>query len=62
MAELNEKQLRLETEGEEDTMKLNVKIKRLNDEAVIPKYAREGDAGFDLVAVEDVIVEPAPQS
>jgi dUTP pyrophosphatase len=58
LAELNEKQLRLETEGEENTMKLNVKIKRLNDEAVIPKYAREGDAGFDLVAVEDIIVEP----
>jgi dUTP pyrophosphatase len=58
LSELNEKQLRLETEGEEDTMKLNVKIKRLNEDAVIPKYAREGDAGFDLVAVEDIIVEP----
>jgi dUTP pyrophosphatase len=39
-------------------MKLRVKIKRLHDAAVIPQYAREGDAGFDLVAVEDVIVEP----
>lgn len=39
-------------------MKLNVKIKRLNEGAVIPKYAREGDAGFDLVAVEDTIVNP----
>ena len=39
-------------------MKLNVRIKRLNSEAVIPKYAHEGDAGVDLVAVEDVIVEP----
>jgi dUTP pyrophosphatase len=45
-------------EREERRMKLNVKIKRLNDGAVIPKYAREGDAGFDLVAVEDTIVEP----
>jgi deoxyuridine 5'-triphosphate nucleotidohydrolase len=53
ISELNEKQLR-----EEDTMKLNVKIQRLNSEAIIPKYAREGDAGFDLVAVEDTIVEP----
>jgi deoxyuridine 5'-triphosphate nucleotidohydrolase len=51
--QLNEKQLR-----EDDTMKLNVKIQRLNSEAIIPKYAREGDAGFDLVAVEDTIVEP----
>ena len=37
---------------------MNVQIKRLNDEAVIPKYAHEGDAGFDLVAVEDIMVEP----
>jgi dUTP pyrophosphatase len=39
-------------------MKLNVKIKRLNEGAVIPKYAREGDAGFDIIATEDVIIEP----
>lgn len=37
---------------------LPVKIKRLSVDAVIPQYAREGDAGFDLVAVEDVIIEP----
>jgi dUTP pyrophosphatase len=35
-----------------------VKIKRLNENAVIPKYAHDFDAGFDLVATEDVIVEP----
>jgi len=58
LAELNEKQLREKTEGEDDTMKVNVKIQRLNEEAVIPKYAREGDAGFDLIATEDVIIEP----
>lgn len=39
-------------------MKVNVKIKRLNEDAVIPKYAHEWDAGFDLVAAEDVIIEP----
>jgi dUTP pyrophosphatase len=39
-------------------MKVNVKIKRLHPDAVIPKYAHEGDAGFDLVAVEDTIIEP----
>ena len=39
-------------------MKVNVKIKRLHPDAVIPQYAHEGDAGFDLVAVEDVIIEP----
>lgn len=37
---------------------LSVKIKRLHPDAVIPQYAKTGDAGFDLVAVEDIIVEP----
>jgi dUTP pyrophosphatase len=39
-------------------MKVNVKIKRLHTDAVIPQYAHEGDAGFDLVAIEDTIIEP----
>lgn len=38
--------------------KLNVNIKRLHDDAVIPRYATEGSAGFDLVAIDDVIIEP----
>ncbi|MED1950973.1 dUTP diphosphatase [Brevibacillus centrosporus] len=35
-----------------------VKIKKLHPDAVIPQYARAMDAGFDLVAVEDVLVAP----
>jgi len=35
-----------------------VKIKKLHPDAVIPKYAKPGDAGFDLVAIEDVIIPP----
>ncbi|MDR9852928.1 dUTP diphosphatase [Paenibacillus sp. VCA1] len=35
-----------------------VKIKRLHPDAVIPQYAKPGDSGFDLVAVEDVIIAP----
>jgi dUTP pyrophosphatase len=35
-----------------------VKIKRLHEDAVIPRYARAFDAGFDLVAVEDVLIPP----
>ncbi|MEH7538174.1 dUTP diphosphatase [Bacillus toyonensis] len=38
-------------------MKLRVKIKRLKD-VDLPKYAREFDAGFDLVATEDTIIWP----
>ncbi|MEK4178539.1 deoxyuridine 5'-triphosphate nucleotidohydrolase [Aeribacillus sp. FSL K6-1121] len=39
-------------------MTINVKIKRLHPDAVIPRYAHEGDSGFDLVAIEDTIIEP----
>lgn len=35
-----------------------VKIKKLHEDAVIPQYAREMDAGFDLVAVEDTLIAP----
>lgn len=38
--------------------KVPVKIKRLHPDAVIPRYATEGAAGFDLVAVEDVVIKP----
>ncbi|MBE3649166.1 dUTP diphosphatase [Paenibacillus polymyxa] len=37
---------------------MNVKIKRLHPDAVIPQYATPGAAAFDLVAVEDVIIAP----
>jgi dUTP pyrophosphatase len=37
---------------------VQVKIMRLRPEAVIPRYARAMDAGFDLVAVEDVLIPP----
>lgn len=37
---------------------LQVKLKLLTDTAVIPRYATEGAACFDLVADEDIIVEP----
>lgn len=33
-----------------------IKVKKLNDNAVIPVYAKQGDSGFDLVACEDVRV------
>ena len=31
---------------------MKVKIKKLHKDAVIPKYARQGDAGLDLTAVD----------
>lgn len=37
---------------------MNLAIKKVHPDAVLPKYAKQGDSGFDLVAVEDVIIEP----
>ncbi|WP_422388004.1 dUTP diphosphatase [Brevibacillus borstelensis] len=37
---------------------LPVKVKRMHPDAVIPQYATAGAAGFDLVAVEDVVIAP----
>ncbi|MFK0524786.1 dUTP diphosphatase [Paenibacillus illinoisensis] len=37
---------------------MNVKIKKLHPEASIPVYAKPGDSGFDLVALNDVIIAP----
>lgn len=40
------------------TNKVRVRVKKLQDDVALPKYARKGDAGFDLVAANDVIIEP----
>ena len=39
------------TNGAEESKALVVKFKKLHDDAVIPSYAKEGDAGLDLTAV-----------
>lgn len=38
-------------------MNLRVKIKRVKD-VELPKYAKSGDSGFDLVAAEDTVIYP----
>ncbi|QWE49746.1 deoxyuridine 5'-triphosphate nucleotidohydrolase [Paenibacillus phage SV21] len=37
---------------------MEIRIKKLHPDAIIPQYATAGAAGFDLVALEDVIIEP----
>ncbi|WP_449600378.1 dUTP diphosphatase [Paenibacillus sp. Marseille-Q9583] len=44
--------------GDRRVNAVNVKIKRLHPDAVIPQYATGLAAGFDLVAVEDVVIAP----
>ena len=36
----------------------NLLIEKCREDAVIPTYAHEGDAGMDLYAAEDVIIAP----
>lgn len=37
---------------------MKIKIKKLHPDAEIPQYAKPGDSGFDLRAIEDVSVSP----
>jgi len=37
---------------------MNIRIKKLNSEAVIPSYQTKGSAGFDLHSIEDKVIEP----
>ena len=36
----------------------NIKVKKLHKDAIIPKRAHASDAGFDIYALEDTIIEP----
>jgi len=40
----------IKTQVEEQVNRFEVKVKKLHPNAVIPKYAKDGDAGMDLVA------------
>ena len=37
---------------------VKIKIKKIKDNAIIPKYAHEGDAGVDLYSTEDYLLKP----
>lgn len=37
---------------------MKIRVKKLHPDAVVPKYATNGSSGFDLVAIEDVIIQP----
>lgn len=37
--------------------KIQVKVKRLHENAILPKYAHEGDAGMDLFSCEDYAIK-----
>ncbi len=37
---------------------MEIKIKKLHEDTVIPKYAHEGDVGLDLYSLEDYELKP----
>jgi dUTP pyrophosphatase len=41
---------------------IDVAVRRLRDEAVLPRQAYEGDAGLDLASCEHVVLEPGERA
>lgn len=39
-------------------MFVKLKVKRLNSDAILPRYEHRGDAGLDLFSVEDYNIKP----
>jgi len=39
-------------------MMIKVQIKKINDNAILPHYAHEGDAGLDLYSTENYLLKP----
>ena len=37
---------------------MNIKIKKLHNDAIVPKYQTSGSSGFDLHSIEDINIEP----
>ncbi len=37
---------------------MEIKVKRLSQEAILPDYAHEGDAGMDMYSIEDYVLKP----
>lgn len=44
----------VQNEVMKDTNKLNIKIKKLHNDAVVPTYSKDGDAGMDLTIVREI--------
>ncbi|MDV9598828.1 hypothetical protein RHG04_19950 [Clostridioides difficile] len=37
-------------------MSINVKIKKLSQDTIMPSYAKEGDSGIDLYTLKDTVI------
>jgi len=41
---------------------MTVRFKRISPDAIMPAYAREGDAGMDLCSVDDLTIAPGARA
>ena len=41
---------------------MNIQIKKISEDAIIPKYAHEGDSGFDFYSIEDYKLAPGKRT
>ncbi len=41
---------------------IDVAIRRVREDAVLPEQAYEGDAGFDLSACDEIVIEPGERA
>lgn len=37
---------------------MNIRVKKLHPDAIVPAFAHPGDAGMDLYSVEDIVIQP----
>lgn len=42
----------------ENTGRVDIKVKKLHPDAILPSYAHHGDAGMDVFAVEGQVINP----
>lgn len=41
---------------------MEIRIKKLRPDAIVPRYAHDGDAGIDLYCIEDVTIVPGERA
>ena len=39
-----------------------VKIQKINEDAIIPKYAHDGDSGMDLYSIKEYVLKPGERA
>ena len=48
----------MQMKKEKSGMSTEIFVEKMQEDAVLPKYAHDGDAGMDLYSVTDVVIQP----